>query len=321
MRGCRMSAPRVFISHASEDKDRFVVDFARRLRENGVDAWLDQWEMKPGDSLVDKIFEEGLKQARAVIVVLSKVSVLKPWVREELNASMVNRISRGTKLIPVVIDECDVPESLRSTVWQRVDDVKDYGESLQRILSAIFDVSDKPSIGKAPARFVGAEPLIPGLSRVDDLALRVIARLVVDEDSGIVEWDRLRTEASLQEVPQQELLDSLEILEQHYLLKIGRVIGAPLSHVVLTDFGFQQYAEAYVDDYQDVVNQIAALLVNENVRQNDILAGRVKKPVSFVDFVLNLMEGNNHIKVSKSIGGQSHVWEVSASLRRALQQG
>ncbi|MBX9865201.1 MAG: toll/interleukin-1 receptor domain-containing protein [Hyphomicrobium sp.] len=316
-----MSAPRVFISHASEDKDRFVVDFARRLRENGVDAWLDQWEMKPGDSLVDKIFEEGLKQARAVIVVLSKVSVLKPWVREELNASMVNRISRGTKLIPVVIDECDVPESLRSTVWQRVDDVKDYGESLQRILSAIFDVSDKPSIGKAPARFVGAEPLIPGLSRVDDLALRVIARLVVDEDSGIVEWDRLRTEASLREVPQQELLDSLEILEQHYLLKIGRVIGAPLSHLVLTDFGFQQYAEAYVDDYQDVVNQIAALLVNENVRQNDILAGRVKKPVSFVDFVLNLMEGNNHIKVSKSIGGQSHVWEVSASLRRALQQG
>jgi len=136
-----------------------------------------------------------------------------------------------------------------------------------------------------------------------------------------VEWDRLRTEASLQHVPQQELLDSLEILEQHYFIKIGRVLGAPLSHVVLTDFGFQQHAEAYVDDYQDVVNQIAALLVNENVRQNDVLAGRVKKPVPFVDFVLSLMEGNNHIKVSKSMGGPSHVWEVSASLRRALQQG
>lgn len=316
-----MSPPKVFVSHASEDKSRFVVDFARRLRENGVDAWLDQWEMKPGDSLVDKIFEEGLKDARAVIVVLSNSSVQKPWVREELNASVVNRISRGTRLIPVVIDDCEVPESLRSTVWQRVDDVNDYGESLQRILSAIFDVSDKPTIGNTPARFGGAAPLILGLSRVDDLALRVIASLVVDEDLGLVEWDRLRTEASLQHVPQQELLDSLEILEQHYFIKIGRVLGAPLSHAVLTDFGFQQYAEAYVDDYQDVVNQIAALLVNENVRQNDVLAGRVKKPVPFVDFVLNLMEGNNHIKVSKSIGGPSHVWEVSASLRRALQQG
>jgi hypothetical protein len=315
-----MSAPKVFISHASEDKARFVVEFARRLRESGVDAWLDQWEMKAGDSLVDKIFEEGLKDARAVVVVLSKISVQKPWVREELNASVVNRISRGTRLIPVVIDDCDVPESLRSTVWQRVDDVDDYSESLQRILSAIFDVSDKPPIGKTPVRFGGPAPLIPDLSRVDDLALRVIARQVIDEGMGLVEWDRLRADPSLEGIPQQELLDSLDILEQRYFIKIGRSLGAPLSHVVLTNFGFQQYAEAYVDDYQDVVKQIAALLVNENVRRNDELADRVKKPAPFIDFVLNLMEGNSHIKVSKSIGGQSHVWEISASLRRALQQ-
>lgn len=117
-----MSPPKVFISHASEDTSSFVVDFARRLRENGVDAWLDQWEMKPGDSLVDKIFEEGLRDARAVIIVLWKSSVQKPWVREELNASVVNRIIRRTRLIRVVIDDCEVPESLRSMVWQRVDE-------------------------------------------------------------------------------------------------------------------------------------------------------------------------------------------------------
>ena len=117
-----MSPPKVFISHASEDKSSFLVDFARRLRENGVDAWLDQWEMKPGDSLVDKIFEEGLRDARAVIIVLSKSSVQKPWVREELNASVVNRIIRRTRLIPVFIDDCEVPESLQSTAWQRVDE-------------------------------------------------------------------------------------------------------------------------------------------------------------------------------------------------------
>ncbi len=32
--------PKVFISHASEDKARFVTEFATKLRENGVDAWL-----------------------------------------------------------------------------------------------------------------------------------------------------------------------------------------------------------------------------------------------------------------------------------------
>lgn len=60
------SPPRVFVSHASEDKERFVNGFATRLRANGVDAWLDKWEMLPGDSLVGKIFEEGLKDAQAV---------------------------------------------------------------------------------------------------------------------------------------------------------------------------------------------------------------------------------------------------------------
>ena len=311
--------PKVFISHASEDKQRFVVDFAKRLRENGVDAWLDQWEMKPGDSLVDKIFEEGLKGARAVIIVLSAISIQKPWVREELNTSVVNRISRGTKLIPVIIDNCEVPECIRSTVWQRVADLDNYSESLQRILSAIFEVADKPAIGTPPERFIGPAPLISGLSRVDDLALRVIAKLIIDEGMGLVEWDGLRQEPSLKDVPQRELLDTLDILEEHYFIKIGRVFGAPLSHVVLTAFGFQKYAEAYVDDYQAVVNQIASLLINENVKQNDELADRVKKPVPFIDFVLDLMESNNYIKVSKYMDGQSHVWDVSASLRRALQ--
>ena len=49
--------PKVFICHASEDMERFVMHFATKLRNVGIDAWLDKWEMLLGDSLVDKIFE------------------------------------------------------------------------------------------------------------------------------------------------------------------------------------------------------------------------------------------------------------------------
>ena len=72
-----------FLSHASEDKGRFVIDFATKLRENGIDAWLDKWEMLPGDSLIDDL-EEGLKNADAIVIVLSNNSVNKPWVRKNL---------------------------------------------------------------------------------------------------------------------------------------------------------------------------------------------------------------------------------------------
>lgn len=129
---------KVFISHASEDKERFVIQFAKRLRSQGIDAWVDIWEMLPGDSLVDKIFEEGIKNARAMIVVLSRFSVEKPWVREELNAGFLNRASGRCKVIPVVIDDCDVPEALRSTVWQRITDLENYDAEFQRNENCIF---------------------------------------------------------------------------------------------------------------------------------------------------------------------------------------
>ena len=79
---------------------------------------LDKWEILPGDSLVDKLFEEGLKSAQAVLIVVSAVSVVKPWVRQELNTAIVNRITRQTKVIPIVLDEAEVPEAVRGLVWE-----------------------------------------------------------------------------------------------------------------------------------------------------------------------------------------------------------
>lgn len=112
--------PKVFVSHASEDKNRFVTDFARRLIGKGVDAWYAEWEMKPGDNLIDKIFEEGIGSSEALIVVLSNKSVDKPWVREEMNVGFVRRVQSQTRLIPVVIDDCDIPVALQSTYHVRI---------------------------------------------------------------------------------------------------------------------------------------------------------------------------------------------------------
>lgn len=58
--GASMINPNVFISHASEDKERFVRDFVEKLRKNGAKPWFDEWEMQPGDSLVEKIFDWSL---------------------------------------------------------------------------------------------------------------------------------------------------------------------------------------------------------------------------------------------------------------------
>ena len=49
-----MNPPRVFVSysHDSPAHKKSVLSFATTLRSRGVDAVLDQWDLKPGDDLL-----------------------------------------------------------------------------------------------------------------------------------------------------------------------------------------------------------------------------------------------------------------------------
>ena len=51
--------PLVYLAHGSEDKETIVRPLAQRLLEKGIDVWFDNWEIRAGDSLRQKM-EEGL---------------------------------------------------------------------------------------------------------------------------------------------------------------------------------------------------------------------------------------------------------------------
>lgn len=212
--------PKVFVSHASEDKDRFVNTFATKLRENGVDAWLDKWEMLPGDSLVDKIFEEGLKEAEAVIIILSNFSVNKPWVREELNASIVSKLSKGTKIIPVVLDDCNVPESLASTLWESISNLDDYETSFKRVLSSIFGATDKPALGSAPAHVTSQYHEIGGLTKADSLILKASCDQVIETGDIFINPELLFSSGNDFGFSRAEIKDCIEVLENNGYLDV-----------------------------------------------------------------------------------------------------
>jgi len=311
-------SPKVFVSHASEDKQRFVLGFAEKLRQNGVDAWLDKWEMLPGDSLVEKIFEEGLKEAQAVIIVISNHSINKPWVKEELNASVVNKISKGTKIIPVVIDECEVPESLKSTVWERVTDTNNYQESLDRILASIFGHAAKPSIGSPPSYTQHAFADIPGLTQIDNLVLKKSCDYDIDNNVHILNPGTLFIENDALLVPENELKDSLEMLDRGGFIKLYRTIGAGFSHYQITTHGMESYLNAYLSDYQDLIRDVIALIVNKDMHSNAEIIEETKRPQRLVDHILDWLDINGHIDLTKTVGGGVHIFNVSPALRRML---
>jgi len=311
--------PKVFLSHASEDKERFVLNFATKLQEHGIDAWIDKWEMLPGDSLVDKIFGEGLKEADAIIIVLSHNSVGKPWVREELNAGIMKRLSKGTKIIPVVIDDCEVPEALKSTLWEKINDLDNYSHSLDRIVASIHGQKDKPPIGNIPSYVNSPVENIPGLMKTDNIVLKLSCEYALKEDDRVLTPEKVFGENGSPIIPESELVESLEVLDREGYIELSRTIGAGFSHYQLTTHGLDEYATAYLQSYHETQTNIISLLVNENVASNTQLVKKLNQPPLIIDHVLDLLELNGHVNLSKMIGGFIRVYNISPSLKRSLK--
>ena len=101
-----------FISYSPRDAS-FVNRLAEDLVANGVGVWLDRWEIRVGESIIDRI-QEGLLESDYLLLILSPDSVNSPWVREELNAARIKQLeSRRVVVLPVLYQDVVIPPLLR----------------------------------------------------------------------------------------------------------------------------------------------------------------------------------------------------------------
>jgi hypothetical protein len=90
----------VFISHASEDKDAIVRSLANALTAEGLKVWYDEFTLRIGDSLRQKI-DRGLATSRVGLVVLSPSFIAKGWTNYELDGIVTRTISGEQILLPI----------------------------------------------------------------------------------------------------------------------------------------------------------------------------------------------------------------------------
>jgi hypothetical protein len=90
----------VFISHASEDKDDFVRPLASALISMGLDVWYDEFTLRIGDSLRQKI-DRGVANSRVGLGVLSPSFISKGWTNYELDGIVTRTISGEQVLLPI----------------------------------------------------------------------------------------------------------------------------------------------------------------------------------------------------------------------------
>lgn len=90
----------VFISHASEDKDAIVRSLASALTDQGLKVWYDEFTLRIGDSLRQKI-DRGLASSRVGLVVLSPSFIAKGWTNYELDGIVTRTVSGEQILLPI----------------------------------------------------------------------------------------------------------------------------------------------------------------------------------------------------------------------------
>ena len=91
-----------FISHASEDKERFVKELAKEL-EKEFNIWYDELSLTPGDSQRESI-DKGLLKSRFGIVILSHNFFSREWTRKELDGLLTRQMQGKITILPVWLD-------------------------------------------------------------------------------------------------------------------------------------------------------------------------------------------------------------------------
>jgi len=145
-----LKIPTVFISHNSKDKP-FARKLASSLRSHDIRCWVDEAEIRFGESLVQKI-SDAINKIDLVIAVISNNSVYSNWVRQELDWAMTKEI-KGDRIIviPIIIEKCDIPFFLANKLYADFTDKDRFNNTLERLAESInYHLQQSPRDYKEP---------------------------------------------------------------------------------------------------------------------------------------------------------------------------
>ena len=92
--------PDTFICHASEDKEFMARPLLKALAEVGIYAWLDESEIRLGESIRQKI-DEGLANCRSATVILSRPFFSKNWTQYEMDGIVGRKMQGAILFFPI----------------------------------------------------------------------------------------------------------------------------------------------------------------------------------------------------------------------------
>ena len=151
--------PKVFISysHDSPEHKRWVSELALKLRHNGIDTTLDQWDLRPGDDIT-RFMERGIVDADRILVVCTDNYVSKANTGEDgvgyermIITKEIVEHQGNNKFIPIIrqtLWEDKTPEFLKERVYVDFTDDKQFDEKFEELLHErlLVPTAQRPSV-------------------------------------------------------------------------------------------------------------------------------------------------------------------------------
>jgi len=130
----------IFISHASEDNE-FAEKLAKLLKNKALDVWLDKWELKPGDHLIQRL-NDGIQQSKKIIAVFSPAYFSEKkegWTLAEAASQLLPDIlvKKSRRLIPLILKKCDIPPLYNNIISIDFTNPSDFEIKFQFLIQAL----------------------------------------------------------------------------------------------------------------------------------------------------------------------------------------
>ena len=181
-----MNIPKAFISysHETQEHKKWVLELATRLRNNGIDAILDQFELQAGAD-IPHFMESHLSSADKILMICTdnyrdKANMGKGGVGYEkmiITSSLMKNID-GNKIIPIIRKNktLEVPTFIKTKLYINFTKLDDYEFSYDELVRTIHNspLFEKPPIGNNPFKVVEKEKLDDDIKLLNTVLTAII---------------------------------------------------------------------------------------------------------------------------------------------------
>ncbi|MBN2503241.1 MAG: protein kinase [Anaerolineales bacterium] len=154
------------------------------------------------------------------------------------------------------------------------------------------------------------------LNTQDSLVFKTICEISISKGSNWVGLDDVQSILVENYLTESEFLESIELLADEYFISGDMTLDGKIHIFKITATGFESYSNIFIPDFENLIKQVIVTIVQQEIMDNQSISSYLDKSLILVDYALEILEARRLLTISKSVGGNIYVDDISVQGRR-----